>query len=172
MKLYTFHIVPLVLVLILIGAACSSSDQTVKKRPIKEYEGTFDPSKYRDTKETEKQEEDPAATALPETEHREEFVTIERIEQKMGYRIQIFSTTGIDDAEQRRDEYREMLGDSVAVTIVFDAPYYKIRVGNFLEKADAEAERARLKEFGLNEAWVVRDRVNHVVTETMRRTER
>jgi len=150
----------------LLCGACASSSNGERKKSIREYEEGFDPARYRDKLQAEREmNADPVRNTIPDTETKEEYITIERIEKTTGFRVQLFSTTSLDDAEQRRDDYKESLGDSTAVTIVFDAPYYKVRAGNYLSKPEADEECKRLKELGLQEAWVVRDKVDRIVSE-------
>jgi SPOR domain len=136
---------------------------------MKEYEESFDPSSYRDKEQEEEQQGSSIPAALPETEITAEFITITRIEKTMGFRVQIFSTTSLEDAERRMDDYQELLGDTVAVNLVFDAPYYKVRVGNHLDKASADENCKQIKEIGLQEAWVVRDRVDKFINEKVQK---
>jgi cell division protein FtsN len=145
--------------------ACSGTNKSASETPIGEYEEQFDPSLYTESDSSHQLGADPVEQTMLETESKEEYVTIERVEQKMGFRVQIFSTTSLDDAEMRRDEYRKSLGDSTAINIVFDAPYYKVRIGDFLKKSEAEQMTTELKNLGLNEAWIVRDKVNYIVIE-------
>jgi hypothetical protein len=46
------------------------------------------------------------------------------------------------------------------IYLVFNAPYYKLMIGDFIKRADADIILTRLKEMGYNDAWVVRSRVN------------
>lgn len=149
-------------------AACSSEERLTRieqQKPLEEHERDFDPSEYRrpDTVAT------PVANArqpvIPEP--REEWV--ERKERVMGFRIQLHSTTSIDEAQNTLSMYRTRLDslqiDAGRIDMVFDAPYYKIRAGDFMVKAGADSLADTLRAAGMNEAWVVRDNVFRVIRE-------
>lgn len=143
---------------------CSSSQKTVKRTRIK----TKSPSDTiavvteRNQRTEQTQEENPQTNApLPEEKiPSEEW--IESTEKTMGYKIQLTSTTSLDEATKRRDEFKELLEDET-IDLTFDAPYYKLRVGNFTEKKLADEYRDTLQTKGFTEAWVVRDQITVTV---------
>ena len=96
----------------------------------------------------------------PETAPIEEnFEDVERWEQqeRPGYRVQIFATN-LDD--QARDaERKASLQFPEGVYLIYDPPMYKIRVGNFVSKEEAERMRKLAKSLGYRDAWVVRDKI-------------
>lgn len=151
--------------------ACSSSSDVTGERetkPLREHEEAFDPTAYRTI------EKDTATVPEPEIiEPEEENVTwVERVRSVMGFRIQLHSTTQIDDAQERLVSLQSTL-DSLDIAparldMSFDAPYYKIRLGDFLTKPPADSLRDLLHEQGMTEAWVVRDKVKHVFMERKR----
>ena len=46
--------------------------------------------------------------------------------------------------------------------LVFDAPLYKIRYGNYVTKNEAEIEKNNLKKKGYKTAWVVKSRIEQI----------
>ena len=125
---------------------------------MQEYEKEFDPSRYTERKQREKKP-DAVTPGQPEEPARsEQPVYIDRTEKVIGYRLQVYSTTSIDDASNRKEFLRSVL-DSAHIDLVFDAPYYKLRVGHFLDRAQAETYRTELQSRGINDAWIVRDQV-------------
>ncbi|MCB2204371.1 SPOR domain-containing protein [bacterium] len=130
---------------------------------MQEHEKEFDPAKYRKPEEKEATEVKPSERAdIPE-----ETQWTERIEKTMGYRIQLYSTTSVDEAQRQITRFHDRL-DSLDMQVgrldlTFDAPYYKLRMGDFLLRPPADSVRALLHERGMTEAWVVRDRVQHKV---------
>jgi hypothetical protein len=48
------------------------------------------------------------------------------------------------------------------VYVVFNAPYYKLLVGDFVKKNEADLALGKLKEIGYTDAWVARSRINSV----------
>jgi len=75
-----------------------------------------------------------------------------------GYRIQCLASSQI---ERIRSE-QKVLETKVKypLYIVFNSPYYKLLMGDFLKKTDAENILTRLKEMGYNDAWVTKTKVN------------
>jgi hypothetical protein len=79
-------------------------------------------------------------------------------EEVSGFRIQVFSTTDIDEAGVKKGE-AELLFPGEWVYLQYDQPSYKIRVGNFLRRYDAERFRTLAVEKGFGGAWIVPSRV-------------
>jgi hypothetical protein len=129
-----------------------------KSEPLTEHEKRFDPAEYR---EPEVDTLDTLPPPVKKREVREEW--IERTEKTMGYRIQLYSTTSIDDAQEQAARFQRRLDSMKVATgrldMTFDAPYYKVRMGDFLQRPPADSLRILLHERGVQEAWVVRDRV-------------
>ncbi|NHZ85135.1 MAG: hypothetical protein GWP19_04555 [Planctomycetia bacterium] len=73
-----------------------------------------------------------------------------------GFRVQVLSTKNGDIAEDIRMELISQTDYSVRV--IFEAPNYKVRVGAFIERNDAERLRKRLSALGYRRSWVVRAR--------------
>jgi len=151
--------------------SCSSSSEVAERqeaKPLREHEKSFDPGAYRVAEQdttTVVETETPA----PETE---EISWVERVRKIMGFRIQLHSTTNIDDAQEQLISLQSRL-DSLDIVparldMSFDAPYYKIRLGDFLTKPPADSLRDLLHEHGVPEAWVVRDKVLQTVRERKR----
>lgn len=75
-----------------------------------------------------------------------------------GYRIQCLASSQI---ERIRSEQKILEAKvKYSLYIVFNAPYYKLLIGDFVKRADADLIVTRLKEMGYNDAWVVRSKVN------------
>jgi hypothetical protein len=78
-----------------------------------------------------------------------------------GFRVQIFATQNIETATLQKKEAEFVFGgDSVAVYIEFDSPMYKIRVGDCLNRADAENLRETARRHGYPTSFVVKSKVN------------
>ena len=98
-------------------------------------------------------------------EHAQESITIrvDGVEAKAiaarpytigtGYRCQIFASADYPNARQKADEVRALKLDSVYV--VDDDNLYKVQVGNYTERRQAEITLDRLKYAGINGAWIV-----------------
>jgi|WetSurMetagenome_2_1015567.scaffolds.fasta_scaffold00462_13 hypothetical protein len=74
-----------------------------------------------------------------------------------GFRVQCFASSQIERvrAEQKALESKVRY----PVYIVFATPYYKLQVGDFVKRVDADDAAAKIKELGYADAWVVRTKV-------------
>jgi len=78
-------------------------------------------------------------------------------ESEDGFRVQIFETQSANEAQSFFRESSTALNDSVYLT--FDAPFYKIRVGNCIARYDAIVLQKELKNTGYKTTWIVRTRI-------------
>ena len=75
-----------------------------------------------------------------------------------GYRIQIFESTVSSIARAEAKRFQNILGDSVYID--FEAPLYKLRIGNFVERKKAEKAIESIERLGAKDAWIVRTKIN------------
>ncbi len=83
-----------------------------------------------------------------------------KVEQEVvqGFRIQIFSSSNIDEAGSMKVlAQQKFSGDSIY--IVFDPPVYKVRVGDFFTRYDAGQRLSQFVDLGYRDAWIVPDRI-------------
>jgi len=80
------------------------------------------------------------------------------LETTPGFRIQVLSTTEIDTANAVKNELSN-LPESVGIYVIYDSPYYKVRVGDFLLRPDANQLLKTLIVRGYTDAWIVADRI-------------
>lgn len=76
-----------------------------------------------------------------------------------GYRVQVLSTDNIDEANSIRAEIYEKTTRK-EVYVVFEPPFYKVKVGDFTSKSEAENLRFKLTQLGYTEAKVIQETVN------------
>jgi len=76
-----------------------------------------------------------------------------------GYRVQVISTDDIDEANLVRSELYEKTTRK-EVYIFFEPPFYKVKVGDFTSKSEAENLRFKLNQLGYFESKVVQETVN------------
>jgi hypothetical protein len=76
-----------------------------------------------------------------------------------GYRVQVLSTDDIDQANSVRAEIYEKTTRK-EVYVIFDPPFYKVKVGDFTSKSEAENLRFKLTQLGYTESKVVQEIVN------------
>lgn len=87
-----------------------------------------------------------------------ETVALEPPVLVQGYRVQILATNQIDEANAKRAE-AELLFPGMWFYVAYDPPSYKVRAGNFLQRADADAYVRQLSVSGYPDAWIVPDKV-------------
>ena len=73
-----------------------------------------------------------------------------------GFMVQVLSTQNGDTAEDLRMQLISQIIHKVRV--IFEAPNYKVRVGAFTDRNDAERMRKQLYALGYRRAWIVRAR--------------
>jgi hypothetical protein len=144
-------------------ARCGPSSETQKEdaspdsaEDLWKYEAEFHPSDY----------EPDVAAILDEIkqitkEDREapaEIHSTEPVELVSGFRVQIFASSNIDVANAAKLE-AEGLFPQQWFYLVYDAPTYKIRAGNFVRRYDADKFAKLLAEQGYRDAWIVPERV-------------
>jgi len=76
-----------------------------------------------------------------------------------GYRVQVISTDDIDVANLVRSELYEKTTRK-EVYIFFEPPFYKVKIGDFTSKSEAENLRFKLNQLGYSESKVVQETVN------------
>ena len=75
-----------------------------------------------------------------------------------GYRVQVLATRYIERADSLALIMKNTINDSVYVD--FEAPNYKVRVGDFIDRDSAQSLQQVLVQMGYNSAWVLRTRIN------------
>jgi len=83
-----------------------------------------------------------------------------RVNTQDGYRLQIYETSQVDDATRYFKKSEKTLPDSVYM--IFEAPLYKIRYGNFVTKKDADIQKTKLRRSGYKDVWIVKSRIEHL----------
>ncbi|NOY78789.1 MAG: SPOR domain-containing protein [Calditrichaeota bacterium] len=85
----------------------------------------------------------------------------ETVKMVPGYRIQIAALSNQEEAmDIRKDAMLKFANQEVY--LIFDPPYYKIRVGDFLTRYDAEKLQKEAIKMGYKDAWIVRTRVKSI----------
>ena len=157
---------PLVISCAIITGGCASSVEIEKEQReeeitaevnlLEKYENLFSPAEY-----------DPPLSALRRPAKIDTIATPEDtlkisephpVEMTPGFRIQVLSTTEIDEASTLKDSLL-VLFETDSVYVVYNSPYYKVRVGDFLTRPQGNALLRRLIDLGYKDAWIVADRV-------------
>jgi len=169
MKIHILFSVLSMLVLLAVG--CTSSPPFIRdeepkqetpnenKRSLAEYEATLNPADYdQEVEVVEKAHVEEKKQQAPLEIPKDSLVVEEEVVQ--GFRIQVFSSSGVDEAALMKDVVAgKFIGDSVYV--VYDAPVYKIRVGDFVNRYEANQRLPEFTEKGYRDAWIVPDRIVH-----------
>ncbi len=74
-------------------------------------------------------------------------------EQTAGYRIQCSATTDADAARTQKKQLESKT--NMPVYIIHADPYYKVQVGDFIDRKSADQALKKIKAAGYNDAWVV-----------------
>jgi len=75
-----------------------------------------------------------------------------------GYRVQVLATRYFERADSLAVIMKNTVNDSVYVD--FEAPNYKVRVGDFIDRESAESLQQDLVKMGYSSAWILRTRIN------------
>jgi hypothetical protein len=151
---------------VLILAGCGPSQETLQpasksgkpkemKAPLAAYEETLNPALYDEDVDIVKKSHAEQKERM-ELEIKPDSTGVEE-EIVQGFRIQVFASPSIDEAASMKNSVEIMVDDSVYV--VYDPPVYKVRIGNYLTRLDANKMLSFLLERGFPDAWVVADRV-------------
>lgn len=81
-----------------------------------------------------------------------------------GYRIQVASTPRRGDAFAKRAELILRFPDQ-KVYVIFQSPNFKVRIGNFLKKEDAEKFKALLNKIYPQGVYIVEDGIEYTPKE-------
>lgn len=74
-----------------------------------------------------------------------------------GYRVQVLTTKDAEQADALSIKLAAALTDSVYVT--FEVPNYKVRVGDYVSRQDAQVMQEKVQQLGYRSAWIVRTRI-------------
>ena len=74
-----------------------------------------------------------------------------------GFRVQVLATNQLVKAEKLQKDLSSVLNQKIY--IVFEAPNYKVRVGNFIDRNKAEIFRQNIVKKGYQSSWIIRTRI-------------
>ena len=86
--------------------------------------------------------------------------SMKKIEEKEleVFRIQIFESTVASIARAEAKRFQNILGDTVYIN--FETPLYKIRIGNYVNRKNAEDAIESISKLGAKDAWIIRTKKN------------
>lgn len=80
-----------------------------------------------------------------------------------GFRVQIYFGSGqnaMTQSKKAKEKFMYKYGNSYGSYIIYEAPYFKLRVGDFRTKAEAIYFKKKISSSFPN-SWVVQDRINY-----------
>jgi len=78
-----------------------------------------------------------------------------------GYRLQVLNTRSRDDAFKTKAMLLENFPDEKTY-VLYQSPYFKVRIGNFVNRNDAENFKKELSLFIAQPAYVVEDLIEYI----------
>jgi len=102
--------------------------------------------------------ETPVYLPLEEPGNQENIPVVNR--EMEGFRIQLLSTKDLESATRAKAIAMEQFEDvRVKFYLEFDSPYYKVRLGDFQSREEAEDVREIVRSRGYPKAWIVKSKV-------------
>jgi hypothetical protein len=161
------HVFALIAAFAFICSGCGSSSSSTKETSaapeerehrvlLSRYEKMFNPSEY-DVEITEVQRQHRIEQERAAAERQEDSVVVESTFTQ-GYRIQIFASGSIDEANAMRMTAVQKINED-SIYVVYDPPTYKVRIGDFPTRSEANQKLAAVVAQGFADAWVVGDRI-------------
>ena len=77
-----------------------------------------------------------------------------------GFRIQLFATRDRFNAEKFQIDLGKIYDKKIYV--IFEAPNYKVRIGNFIDRNHAEKVRSEFSKKGYPSAWIIRTKIEPI----------
>ena len=79
-----------------------------------------------------------------------------KTDEEILYRIQIFASKFPEEAQKLADSLESSFNEPASID--YEAPYYKVRLGNFSTLPEAESFLREIRQKGFPQAWVVKTR--------------
>lgn len=124
---------------------------------LNEYEREFDPSQYNapfqlHEEEDERSDVEHGRLPIPDPE---EHATPEFIQ---GFRIQLYSSSDMENVQEVVHVADSLFTDHWTY-VVYEAPFYKVRLGDFHSRLMANRALSEVINVGFRDAWIVPDRI-------------
>jgi hypothetical protein len=157
------RIIPFLCCALLLGCASSGSEspqrtqqpKSQKNAPLDVFEREFSPSQF-----------DVAIAEVESSTQR--YTTKDRdtinatansaVELVAGFRVQVIFSNSIDEATKIKNEVISLFPTDM-VYMLYDSPYYKVRVGDYRERNTAARTLKILMDKGYVQSWIVPDRI-------------
>ena len=157
-------IILLFLLSLLISCAASKKEAKADesgKGEVVAYDESFDPLTLNDDDIVIKLEKAKDNAHVEADSGKEENVVLsDKVKHVQGYRVQIIATHDIESATFTRQRAEEQFGVMEYKTyLVYEAPQFKIRIGDAVSRSDAEKIRDLARDYGYKGAFIVRSEV-------------
>jgi hypothetical protein len=151
------------LLLTLLVLACAGTKEPVKKTidkiPESKYDESFDPLSLNDDDIVINSEKSTIATQ-DKPENTETILVAKKKREVNGFRVQILATSNIETASLTEQEATDRFDKLEQNTyLLFEAPLYKVRIGDCLKRNEAEDLRELALSFGYTGAFIVKTKV-------------
>ena len=106
-----------------------------------------------------------ADTDSGESDEEQGLTSVPKI--KVGYRVQVFDDNNVRTAKREAQERKEMIESRfpfLTAYVSFNSPYWRVKVGDFSTRGEAEATMAEIRQAFPTFAKslrIVRDRIKH-----------
>jgi hypothetical protein len=155
----------LIFLAMVIGCASSKKDQLVSDSLTsgENLDESFDPLLLHDDDIAFVMPEAPAEDIEPvlfPLEEKNNTPTIQENKLIDGFRVQIISIKDLESAARAKSIAVEQFDDlQLKFYLEFDSPYYKVRIGDFKSRDDAERTLTLIRSRGYPKAWIVKTKV-------------
>ncbi len=137
--------------------SCAPSAETEKETKENDlaarYEESFDPSEFDEEVDINKEKSKHANEYIP----RKDPISTEP-DIINGFRVQLLMTKEIEEANKLKSDLNTLLQEDW-VYVVFESPYYKVRVGDFPLRGHANEAMTNLINLGYKNSWIVPDKI-------------
>jgi hypothetical protein len=125
-----------------------------RKDFLDKYEKSFNPAEYDEVEDTVNERLSGKNKNLISAHDAE----AKELELVSGFRVQLLFTPEIDEANNIKNGVTPLVKE--AVYVKFEAPYYKVRVGDCQNRLTANQLLKTLVDLGYKNAWIVPDKVH------------
>jgi len=84
--------------------------------------------------------------------------------QYKGFRVQVMSTSSRDEAFKKKADMLNLLPEEKSY-VIFQSPSYKVRVGNCINRDDAEKLKAKVNKYVTQGGFIVEDTIEYSAEE-------
>ena len=125
--------------------------------PLGAYERTLNPSDFDEDVALVKETQPDSLKAAPAEEAAADSMVVEEVATQ-GFRIQIYASKKIDEATAVRTMAAEQFPQD-SIYVVYDPPVYRVRLGDYPTRLEANQRLPSIARSGYPDAWVVTDRI-------------